>query len=162
MVNTSTGLEPYFSWSYTREGRLGIYTEHVPLVEEYHATHPDATSLPDYFVTAMELTPEQHVRVQATFQRWIDSAISKTCNVPNDYTVEQVGQLYEYMYDLGCKGGTVYRDGSRDIQVLTQTTVPTLKLGNVCPSCLQDTLEAESGCQRCINPDCGYTACEVM
>jgi len=162
MVNTSTGLEPYFSWSYTREGRLGIYTEHVPLVAEYYATHPDATSLPNYFVTAMELTPEQHVRVQATFQRWIDSAISKTCNVPNDYTVEQVGQLYEYMYDLGCKGGTVYRDGSRAIQVLTQTTVPTLKLGNVCPSCLQDTLEAESGCQRCINPDCGYTACEVM
>ena len=80
--------------------------------------HPDAEDLPDYFVTAMDLSPAEHVKVQGAFQRWIDSAISKTCNVPNDYTVEQVGELYQYMYELGCKGGTIYRDGSRDEQVL--------------------------------------------
>ena len=66
----------------------------------------------------MELTPQEHVKVQGAFQRWIDSAISKTCNVPKDYTVEQVSELYQYMYALGCKGGTIYRDGSRDEQVL--------------------------------------------
>ncbi len=118
MVNTSTGIEPFFSWVYYRKGRLGLHEEQVPLVQDYYAANPGTTDLPDYFVTAMDLAPKEHVRVQAAFQRWIDSAISKTCNVPNEYTVEQVAELYEYMYDLGCKGGTIYRDGSRNEQVL--------------------------------------------
>jgi ribonucleoside-diphosphate reductase alpha chain len=66
----------------------------------------------------MDLQPEDHVRVQATIQRWVDSSISKTCNTPKSYTVEQTRELYELMYELGCKGGTIYRDGSRDVQVL--------------------------------------------
>lgn len=118
MVNTSTGIEPFFSWVYYRKSRLGLHEEQVPLVQEWYAANPEATGLPDYFVTAMELTPQEHVRVQAAIQRWVDSSISKTCNVPHDYTVEQVRELYEYMYALGCKGGTIYRDGSRDEQVL--------------------------------------------
>ncbi len=118
MANTSTGIEPFFSWVYYRKSRLGLHEENVPVVQEWYDAHPSATALPDYFVTAMDLTPEEHVRVQAAFQRWIDSSISKTSNVPNHYTVEQVGELYEMMYDLGCKGGTIYRDGSRDEQVL--------------------------------------------
>lgn len=118
LVNTSTGIEPFFSWVYYRKSRLGLHEEKVPVVQEWYEANPDSTDLPDYFATAMDLTPEEHVRVQGAFQRWIDSAISKTCNLPNDYTVEQVGKLYEYMYELGCKGGTVYRDGSRDEQVL--------------------------------------------
>ncbi|MBZ0276400.1 MAG: ribonucleoside-diphosphate reductase [Anaerolineae bacterium] len=118
MVNTSTGIEPFFSWVYYRKSRLGLHEEQVPLVKEWFDAHPGETELPDYFVTAMDLTPEEHVRVQGAIQRWVDSSISKTCNVPKEYTVEQVGKLYEYMYDLGCKGGTIYRDGSRDEQVL--------------------------------------------
>ena len=118
MVNTSTGIEPFFSWVYYRKSRLGLHEEQVPLVKEYHEQHPGA-ELPDYFVTAMDLLPEEHVRVQAAIQRWVDSSISKTCNVPNHYTVEQTGELYQLMYDLGCKGGTIYRDGSRSEQVLT-------------------------------------------
>ena len=118
MVNTSTGVEPFFSWVYYRKSRLGLHEEQVPIVAEYHEANPGVQSLPEYFVTAMDLTPEEHVKVQGAFQRWIDSAISKTCNVPNEYSVEQVSKLYEYMYDLGCKGGTIYRDGSRDEQVL--------------------------------------------
>lgn len=118
MVNTSTGIEPFFSWVYYRKSRLGLHEEQVPLVKEWFETHPDANELPDYFVTAMELSPEDHVKVQGAIQRWVDSSISKTCNVPNEYTIEQVSELYEYMYDLGCKGGTIYRDGSRDEQVL--------------------------------------------
>lgn len=118
MVNTSTGIEPFFSWVYYRKSRLGLHEEQVPLVKEWFDAHPGETELPDYFVTAMDLTPEEHVRVQGAIQRWVDSSISKTCNVPKEYTVEQVGKLYEYMYDLGCKGGTIYRDGSRDEQIL--------------------------------------------
>ena len=118
MVNTSTGVEPFFSWVYFRKSRLGLHEEQVPIVQDWYEENPNADALPEYFVTAMDLSPEEHVKVQGAFQRWIDSAISKTCNVPNDYTVEQVSKLYRYMYELGCKGGTIYRDGSRDEQVL--------------------------------------------
>ena len=118
MVNTSTGIEPFFSWMYYRKSRLGLHEEQVPLVQEWYQEHPGANSLPDHFVTAMDLTPEEHIRVQAAIQRWVDSSISKTCNVPEDYSVEQVSALYQHMYELGCKGGTIYRDGSRDEQVL--------------------------------------------
>ena len=117
MVGTSTGIEPYFAWAYTRTSRLGIHEERVGVVEDWRQRHP-GQPLPDYFVTAMDLTPEEHVRVQAAIQRWVDSSISKTCNVPADYTVEQTRELYELMYELGCKGGTIYRDRSRDQQVL--------------------------------------------
>ena len=118
MVNTSTGIEPFFSWVYYRKSRLGLHEEQVPLAKEWFDAHPGETQLPDYFVTAMDLSPEDHIKVQAAIQRWVDSSISKTCNVPNEYTVEQVSDLYLYMYDMGCKGGTIYRDGSRDEQVL--------------------------------------------
>ncbi|MEZ4670443.1 MAG: LAGLIDADG family homing endonuclease [Anaerolineae bacterium] len=118
MVNTSTGIEPFFSWVYYRKSRLGLHEEQVPLVKEWYDANPGEKKLPDYFVTAMELSPEDHIKVQAAIQRWVDSSISKTCNVPNHYTIEQVSDLYKYMYELGCKGGTIYRDGSRDEQVL--------------------------------------------
>jgi len=117
MIGTSTGIEPFFFWSYFRKGRLGVHEEKVKVVQEWQEANP-GQELPDYFVSAMELTPEQHVRAQAAIQRWVDSAISKTCNCPSDYTVEQTRELYELMYKLGCKGGTIYRDQSRDEQVL--------------------------------------------
>ncbi|MEO8065420.1 MAG: adenosylcobalamin-dependent ribonucleoside-diphosphate reductase [Candidatus Doudnabacteria bacterium] len=117
MVGTSTGIEPFFSWIYFRKSRLGVHKEHIKLAKDWLDAHP-GEQLPDYFVTAMELTPEEHVQVQAAVQRWTDSAISKTVNAPEDYTIEQTKKLYELMYDLGCKGGTIYRDGSRDEQIL--------------------------------------------
>ena len=75
--------------------------------------------MPDWFATAMELSPEAHADVQCIIQRWIDSSISKTVNAPRGYSVEQVEQVYERLYNGGAKGGTVYVDGSRDSQVLT-------------------------------------------
>jgi ribonucleoside-diphosphate reductase alpha chain len=125
MVGTSTGIEPFFSWTYFRKSRLGVHQEHIKLAKDWIDEHP-GEELPNYFATAMELMPEEHVRVQAAVQRWMDSAISKTCNAPEEYTIEQTKKLYEMMYDLGCKGGTIYRDGSRDEQVLA---VDSNKLG---------------------------------
>lgn len=117
MVGTSTGIEPFFSWTYFRKSRLGVHEEKIKLAQDWQDKHP-GQDLPEFFATAMDLAPEEHVRVQAAVQRWTDSAISKTCNAPSDYTIEQTKQLYQLMYDLGCKGGTIYRDGSRDEQIL--------------------------------------------
>jgi len=122
MVGVSTGLEPYFSFSYYRSGRLGKFIEvKADIVQEYLDKHPgaDASKLPNWFVTAMDLSPEAHADVQCIIQRWVDSSLSKTVNAPKGYTVEQVQKVYERLWKGGAKGGTVYVDGSRDAQVLT-------------------------------------------
>lgn len=122
MVGVSTGLEPYFSFTYFRSGRLGKFFEvNARIVDEWLALNPGYTkeTLPDYFVSAMELSPEEHADTQCAIQRWIDSSISKTVNAPRGFSVRQVQKIYERLYDGGAKGGTVYVDGSRDSQVLT-------------------------------------------
>jgi len=122
MVGVATGLEPYFSFTYYRSGRLGKFIEvKAEIVQEYLGRHPEANEneLPEWFVTAMELKPEAHADVQCIIQKWIDSSISKTVNAPKGYTVQQVEKVYERLYKGGAKGGTVYVDGSRDSQVLT-------------------------------------------
>ncbi len=122
MVGVATGLEPYFSFSYFRSGRLGKFIEvKADIVQEYLDQHPeaDANNLPSWFLSAMELAPEAHADVQCVIQRWIDSSISKTVNAPKGYSVDQVEKVYERLYKGGAKGGTVYVDGSRDTQVLT-------------------------------------------
>ena len=122
MANVATGLEPYFAFKYFRSGRLGKFIEvQADIVEEYLQANPgaDADNLPDYFVSTMELTPEEHVDVQTTIQRWVDSSISKTVNAPKGTTPSEVAEIYERLYKGGAKGGTVYVDGSRDSQVLT-------------------------------------------
>ncbi|WP_068780590.1 adenosylcobalamin-dependent ribonucleoside-diphosphate reductase [Paenibacillus sp. GM2] len=117
MVGTSTGIEPYFAFKYYRQSRLGFDEQFVPIAQEWMDAHP-GEELPDYYVTAMSLSAEDHIRVQAAIQRWVDSSISKTANCPSDFTVEDTKRLYELAFDLGCKGVTIYRDGSRDVQVL--------------------------------------------
>ena len=115
-------LEPYFSFTYYRSGRLGKFIEvKAEIVQEYLTANPhaDEHNLPHWFVSSMQLTPEAHADVQCIIQNWIDSSISKTVNAPKGYTVEQVEQVYERLYHGGAKGGTVYVDGSRDTQVLT-------------------------------------------
>lgn len=120
MVGTSTGIEPFYAFEYYRQSRLGFDKQYVPIAKEWMDQHP-GEPLPDYFVTAMDLTAEDHIRVQAAIQKWVDSSISKTANAPADFTIEETKKLYELAYDLGCKGVTIYRDGSRDAQVLHTT-----------------------------------------
>ena len=122
MVGVSTGLEPYFAFKYYRSGRLGKFMEvNAPIVENYLKHHPEYSenNLPEIFVSAMDLTAEEHADVQCVIQRWVDSSISKTVNAPKGYTVEDVEKLYMRLYKGKAKGGTVYVDGSRDAQVLS-------------------------------------------
>lgn len=112
LAGVSSGIEPVYDFSFVRRDRTGEHIIYHPLYEEWKVSHP-AIAAPSYFVSANDLTPEEHVRVQAAVQEFTDSSISKTVNAPNVHTVEEVKRLYMLAYDLGCKGVTYMRDGSR-------------------------------------------------
>ncbi|MFC1775069.1 adenosylcobalamin-dependent ribonucleoside-diphosphate reductase, partial [Nanoarchaeota archaeon] len=187
MLGTSTGIEPYYSFEYFQQSRLGFHKVLIGLAEQYKK---EDGKLPDYFVSAMNLKAIDHIRVQAAVQKWTDSSISKTANAPNDFTVEETKELYEQAYDLGCKGVTIYRDGCRNEQALTldenvgkknldsstgkittdlnQEDIKNKKqddygpeLGKKCPQCLTGTMVKVGGCTECSN-QCGFKgACDV-
>jgi ribonucleoside-diphosphate reductase alpha chain len=115
----STGIEPYFAFEYYRASRVGTTAkQEVDLVKKWRAEHPGVENLPGYFVGASDITATEHVRMQACIQKYVDAAISKTINMPKEASVEDVKQAYLLAYSTGCKGVTVYRDGSRSGQVL--------------------------------------------
>lgn len=118
-AGASSGIEPVYDFAMHRKDRTGEHIMYHPLYEEWKNSVPEGTPVPNYFVNSGTLTPEDHVKVQATIQKYTDSSISKTVNAPNNYTIEQVKELYMKAYDTGCKGITFYRDGSRDA-VLTR------------------------------------------
>lgn len=117
-AGVSSGIEPVYDFAMVRRDRTGEHILYHPLLQAWRDKHPNEPT-PDYFVASNDLTPEEHVRVQATIQRYTDSSISKTVNAPNNHTVEDVQTLYRLAYEMGCKGITYYRDGSRDA-VLTR------------------------------------------
>ncbi|MFQ5428473.1 MAG: vitamin B12-dependent ribonucleotide reductase [Thermodesulfobacteriota bacterium] len=138
----SSGIEPLFALAYTRtvmdgtallevnpifkeiaEARGFDSEEIMQEVAEKGSLH-DIEGIPEdikrIFVTSHDITPEWHIKMQGVFQKHTDNAVSKTVNFPNEATVEDVAKVYTLAYKLGCKGVTVYRDGSRDVQVLTR------------------------------------------
>lgn len=112
LSGASSGVEPVYEFEYYHSGRLGKQTVYHNLFGEWKKAHPDEKR-PDYFVAANDLTPEDHVKMQATVQKYVDASISKTVNAPNAHTAEDVKKLYMMAYDSGCKGITYMRDGSR-------------------------------------------------
>ncbi|HST51089.1 MAG TPA: adenosylcobalamin-dependent ribonucleoside-diphosphate reductase [Pyrinomonadaceae bacterium] len=136
VAETSSGVEPNFSWAYVRHDTLGKRTYVHTLAAEALGMSVDQTDqesidraaehvcaheseLPDYFISAMSITAEQHVYVLAAAQRNVDNGVSKTCNGSRDDTLESVDRLYRLARELGCKAVSYYRDGSRDSQVLS-------------------------------------------
>jgi len=139
LAGCSSGIEPLFAVAFMRNQagvlmpdvnedfvtiakREGWYSEDLVrrIAEEGHIHFPEVPEhWQDVFVTAHDVSPEWHIRMQAAFQEYTDSAISKTCNFPNEATEDYVREIYEMAHRLGCKGVTVYRDGSRDMQVLS-------------------------------------------
>src|SRR4030042_610426 len=140
IAGCSSGIEPLFALSYTRhilDGHRLIevnpYFEEIARNETFYSIElmqqlaegkklQDVENIPewvkDVFVTAHDITPEWHVRMQAAFQKFTDSAVSKTVNLPHEATIEDVAEVYMLAYKLGLKGITIYRDRSRESQVL--------------------------------------------
>jgi len=136
--NVSSGIEPVFAHAYTRKvlQKDGSRTEEEVMdyaVQLWRDRHGDAP-LPGHFVTAQDLPPEDHVRMQAAAQRWVDSSISKTINVPAGIGFEAFKDVYMQAWDTGCKGCTTYRPNEVTGSVLsvaaepepTAETLPTL------------------------------------
>ena len=140
IAGVSSGVEPVFSYAYIRtvmdgtnmvevspvlrdvlEAR-GLYNDDLlqHIAEEGTLVHLE--ELPEdirrVFVSAHDISPLYHTRMQAAFQEYTDNAVSKTVNFPHNATKEEVAEVYTLAYKLGCKGVTIYRDGSREIQVL--------------------------------------------
>lgn len=189
IFDVSGGLEPYFALSYHYEAVLGGNVElrylnkHlVAALEEEglntpeimakvikYGTLKDIPEIPprlrEVFVTSMDITADQHIEMQAAFQKETDNSISKTINFRNDATHEDCAQGYLKAWKSGCKGCTLYRDGSRFLQVLNLNTdenapapeVPLTGSGKACPTCDASLVRSE-GCLSCLG--CGYSACE--
>src|SRR6187397_2702007 len=136
VAETSSGIEPNFSWAYVRQDTLGTRTyvhttaaqalgidvdqtdeESIKAAAEYVVEHED--ELPEHFISAMNIKSIEHVHVLAAAQKHTDNSISKTCNGAKDDTVESVDELYHLARKLGCKAVSYYRDGSREGQVLS-------------------------------------------
>jgi ribonucleoside-diphosphate reductase alpha chain len=144
IAGCSSGIEPLFALSYTRtilEGtqlaevnplfeeaanREGFYSEELKQEVAKRGSVRDIEGVPEkvkrLFVTSHDITPEWHVRMQAAFQKHTDNAVSKTVNFPHNSTGEDVARVYMLAYKEGCKGITIYRDRSRDSQVLSIDT----------------------------------------
>lgn len=142
MFEASGGVEPFFALAYHKSNILGgkmklnyvnryleaelkargLYTEELinQIVEQGSLKYIEGLpeDLKRVYVTAMDITAEDHIRMQAAFQRHVDNSISKTCNFANDATHDDIRQGYLLGWKLRCKGLTVYRDGSREIQIL--------------------------------------------
>jgi ribonucleoside-diphosphate reductase alpha chain len=196
IADTSSGIEPLFSIAYTKFAldnkefvyvnkyfeseakKRGFYSEELmyKIAREGSIQHLD--EVPDdvkkLFVTTHEIDTQWHVKMQAAFQKYVHNAVSKTINMPNNATIDDVKKAYLDAYEMGCKGLTVYREGSRQFEVLTKGTktkteeekkdikqtiqklIAKKTPDDECPVC-HSKMQRVEGCFTC--PKCGYSKC---
>lgn len=175
IANCSAGIEPIFGIVSINNTKLGSFYsvnqhfEKIAKEKGFYSTEllrqiseegsiQNIESIPqdvkDIFQTATEIDYTWHIRMQAAFQRNTDTAISKTVNISNGSSIDDVKKAFLLAYDLGCKSTTVYRDGSRSIQVLENKTN-----NHSCPDC-GEKLSPKEGCWTCEN--CGYSLCSLL
>ncbi len=185
LIGCSNGLEPIFQVSYTRKSESlfdtdTYYKVFTPIIKEYMDVNnlSREEELPDFIITTSNLDYRERIEVQATWQQYIDASISSTVNVPNEFTVEEVEDLYMYAWKMGLKGVTIYRDGCARSGILitdkpkdklsridelqeemNQLIVEQLKVDpDTCPMC-GGVLIHSGGCGEC--QDCGYSPCSI-
>jgi len=175
IAGCSSGIEPLFALSYTRHildnqqlVEVNPYFEETARSEEFYSTElmqqlaegkklKDVEDIPEWvkdtFVVSHDITPEWHVRMQAAFQKYTDSAVSKTVNLPHEATIDDVAQVYMLAYKLGLKGITIYRDRSRDSQVLNISHTEEKKEPGLTP---RPRPKVTKGITERVTTGCGY------
>ncbi|WMM25296.1 adenosylcobalamin-dependent ribonucleoside-diphosphate reductase [Tissierella sp. MB52-C2] len=184
LIGCSNGVEPIFQVSYTRKSESlhhedTYYKVFTPIVKEYMDRNniSKEEDLPEFFITTSNLNYKDRIEVQAAWQQYIDASISSTVNVPNEFTVEEVGELYIYAWERGLKGITIYRDGCARSGILITNQEKKNRLDKIdelkneinklaeeqikedpdtCPMC-GGVMMHSGGCSEC--QDCGYSPC---
>lgn len=169
VAETSSGIEPNFSWAYVRRDTLGTRTyvhslaasalglevdqtdeESIKAAAEYVVEHE--AELPPHFISAMSISSIQHVKVLAAAQKHVDNSISKTCNGARNDTVESVDELYKLARRLGCKAVSYYRDGSREGQVLNAMSASAAGQKSAAADVSPQTVQRQAGGERIERP----------
>ncbi|WFA08662.1 adenosylcobalamin-dependent ribonucleoside-diphosphate reductase [Tissierella sp. Yu-01] len=187
LLGCSNGVEPIFQIAYTRKSESlhhedTYYKVFTQIVKDYMDKNnlSREEELPDFFVTTSNLNYRDRIEVQSAWQQYIDASISSTVNVPNEFTVEQVEDLYLYAWEKGLKGITIYRDGcARSGILITNNKSEKSRLDRIdelqqeinelaaeqlaedpdtCPMC-GGKLNHTGGCSEC--QDCGYSPCSI-
>lgn len=183
MLGVSGGIEPIYANYYERKteslhGHDEYYKVYTPIVKKYMKENnlTDDSQLPSYFVTAQTLNHKERIDMQSTWQKHIDASISSTVNVPNDFTVEQVEELYMYAWEKGLKGVTIFRDGCARTGILSIGTDNSSKKTDEIveeknedskPATLQRgmIIKADDNCvgrKRTLHTGCGTLHCEAF
>jgi ribonucleoside-diphosphate reductase alpha chain len=186
LIGCSNGLEPIFQVSYTRKSESlhhedTYYKVFTSIAKEYMDKNniSKEEDLPDFFITTSNLDYKDRIDVQSAWQQYIDASISSTVNVPNEFTVEDVEELYMYAWEKGVKGITIYRDGCARSGILITDKPKESRLDKIdelqkelkelaaeqliedpdnCPMC-GGRLMHSGGCAEC--QDCGYSPCSI-
>ena len=179
IAGCASGIEPLFALAWRKQNILegqtlfyineqfekdakenGFYSEDLMLYLASGGSLTDREDVPNWikeiYVTAQDISPEDHVLMQAKFQQYVDSGISKTINFASEATLEDVYDAYMTAWETGCKGITVYRSGSREKEVLVTGHIieEEIKCG-----CENPFIVQESGCETC--KVCGWSACKI-
>lgn len=166
MFGVSGGIEPIFANYYTRKteslhGEDKYYKVFTPIVQQYFddaGLEADEQLLPEYFVTAQTLDFKDRIDMQSIWQTYIDASISSTVNVPNEFTKQQVCNLYMYAYDKGLKGITIYRDGCKRAGILTLDNTKTELVRGQVVKVNNDVF----GLKRTLQTGCGTLHCTAF
>lgn len=173
MLGVSGGIEPIYANFYERKteslhGRDEYYKVYTPIVKNYMEKFnlKDVSELPDYFVTAQTLDYHERIKMQSIWQKHIDASISSTVNVPNNYTVKQVEELYMYAWEKGLKGITIFRDGCKRAGILTTPSTAESEeksVEQILPRGMIIRADDNSiGKKRTLTTGCGTLHCEAF
>ncbi len=189
IFDTSYSIEPFFALAFYQNVLGGMRIKNVNrllekvlkengividnLFEKIFANHGSIqnidgipSKIKKLFLTAHEISWQDHLKMQASWQKYIDNAITKTINMPSSATQEDVRKAYMMAWELGCKGVTIYRDQSKKDQVIEfgdqkkekEKSMRELKPGDTCPKCGANLISAE-GCIKCLS--CNFSLCTV-